>query len=95
MNIAGNFDSEQQEMLHEAGFRPCYVKDVVEGDTIAIDHALNREAPTEMVVTSLWKSHGGGDNVISHWIGVLGNGRMTHCSYGAAFPAWRHEKASA
>ena len=95
MNIAGNFDNVQQEMLHEAGFRPCYVKDLNEGDTIAIDHALNREAPTEMVVTSMWKSDGGGGNVISHWIGVLSNGCMTHCSYGAAFPVWRTTGAGA
>lgn len=95
MNIAGNFDSEAQTMLHEAGFQPCWVRDLVEGDTIAIDHALNREAPTEMAVTSLWKSHGGGDNVISHWVGVLANGQMTHCSYGAAFPVWRLVEAGA
>jgi hypothetical protein len=95
MNIAGNFENAQQEMLHEAGFQPCYVRDLGEGDTIAIDHAINRDAPTEMVVTSLWKTPGGEGNVISHWIGVLSNGRMTHCSYGSAFPVWRHVKAGA
>lgn len=93
MNIAGQFAPEQELMLNEAGFQPCYIRDVVEGDTIAIDHRLNRDAPTEMVVTSLWTSHGGGDLVISHWIGVLGNGHMTHCSYGAAYPVWRLVKA--
>ena len=95
MNIIGQFDSDQEVMLHEAGFRPCYVRDLVEGDTIAIDHRLNREAPTEMVVTSLWKSPSDGGNVISHWIGVLSNGHMTHCSYGAAFPVWRDAKPGA
>lgn len=89
MNIAGNFESEQQEMLHEAGFVPCYVKDLSEGDTIAIDHAINRDAPTEMVVTSLWLSPSGGGNVISHWIGLLSSGRGVHCSYGAAYPVYR------
>lgn len=93
MNIGGNFDNQQQEMLTEAGFEPCYVKDLRQQDTIAIDHAINREAPTEMVVTNLWYADGGGSNVISHWIGVLPSGRKVHCAYGAAFPVWRTASA--
>lgn len=94
MNIGGQFDSEQEVMLNEAGFKPCFVRDLVEGDTIAIDHRLNRDAPTEMVVTGLWRSDGGGGFVLSHWIGVLSDGRMTHCTYGAAFPVWRAERGA-
>lgn len=93
MNIAGNFDTEQQEMLHEAGFAPCFVKDLNEGDTIAIDHSINRDAPTEMVITNLWSTAGGGSLIIRHWIGVLTNGRGVHCSYGAVFPVYRQAGA--
>jgi hypothetical protein len=89
MNIAGGFDSAQEEMLHEAGFEPCYIRDLNNGDTIAIDHRLNRDAPTEMVVEALWTSDGGPGNVLSHWVGVLTTGRKVHCTYGAAFPVWR------
>lgn len=50
-------------MIHNAGFEPCLVQDLAEGDVILIDHALNRNytsdvssrnrMPTEMTVSNL------------------------------------------
>ena len=81
-----DFTDEQQEMLAEAGFEPCYVRNLSEGDSIAISHEANRDRPTEMVVSELWTGAGG---VVRHWIGVLPTGRKVHCGYNESFPCWR------
>lgn len=95
MGILGEFTDAQEEMLQEAGFEPCWIKDVTEGDTIAMEHRINREVPTEMVVQSLTKTNAGQGIVLSHWIGVLPSGRKVHCSYGAMYPCWKQTSPKA
>lgn len=81
--------TELEQMLHEAGFRPCYVKDIAEGDTITIRRPSFSAPPTEMVVRNLWDVRTSDGNVIRHWIGDLPGGLSVHCTYGHAFECWR------
>jgi hypothetical protein len=89
------FSDETEAMLAEAGFEPCFVRDLYDGDQIAIRHDIDPEKPTEMTVTELFLP-----NIVSRtgygdvqWIGVLPTGRKLHCSYSAKDPMWRHPSA--
>lgn len=86
--MSSMFTAEQHGMLSEAGFEPCYVRDVTEGSVIAINHETNYGTPTEMTVVDLWVTGGGNLLVIAHWIGVLPDGRKVHCAYNESYPCW-------
>jgi hypothetical protein len=89
------FSDEVEAMLTEAGFEPCFVRDLYDGDVIAIRHDVDPEKPTEMIVTELFLPNmvtrtGCGD---VQWIGVLPTGRKIHCSYDGREPMWRQPSA--
>ena len=93
MRVKG-FSDEVEAMLAEAGFEPCFVRDLYDGDVIAIRHDVDAEKPTEMTVTELFLPGvvvrtGYGD---AQWIGVLTDGRKIHCTYEAKHPAWRQPR---
>jgi hypothetical protein len=92
---AKGFSDETEAMLAEAGFEPCFVRDLYDGDVIAIRHDIDPEKPTEMTVTELFLPGiivrtGIGD---VQWIGVLTSGRKIHCTYDAKYPMWRRPSA--
>lgn len=92
---AKEFSDEVEAMLAEAGFEPCFVRDLYDGDVIQIRRGSNDEIPTEMTVTELFLPGaivrtGYGE---AQWIGVLVDGRKVHCSYEGRFPLWRQPSA--
>lgn len=78
-----------QEMIHEAGFRACFVRDLAEGDTIMIEHHLRQGIPTEMVVGQIHNEHMSDGHQIRKWIGTLPGEMQIHCSYGENIACWR------
>lgn len=91
---ATRFSDETEAMLTEAGFEPCFVRDLYDGDVIAIAHDVDPERPTEMTVTELFLPGvvvrtGHGD---AQWIGVLTSGRKVHCTFEGKHPAWRQPR---
>lgn len=91
---AKGFTDEVEAMLADAGFEPCFVRDLFDGDVIAIRHEIDPEKPTEMTVTELFLPGavvrtGYGD---AQWIGVLTAGRKVHCTYEAKYPLWRQPR---
>ncbi|MFC5268489.1 hypothetical protein ACFPJ1_40825 [Kribbella qitaiheensis] len=89
------FSDEVETMLAGAGFEPCFVRDLYDGDVIAIRRGTDDETPTEMTVTELFLPGavvrtGYGD---AQWIGVLAtDGRKIHCTYEGKHPAWRQPR---
>jgi len=74
--------AEIRDMLAEAGFEPCWIKDLANDDVISIEHVGKL---TEMTVTQLWQF----SVVTKKWIGVLTDGRKIHCSYATDYECWR------
>lgn len=88
------FSDEVEAMLADAGFEPCFVRDLFDGDVIAIRHDVDPEKPTEMTVTQLFLPGvvvrtGYGK---AQWIGVLTSDRKVHCSFDGKDPAWRQPR---
>lgn len=89
---------EDLELIHEAGFVPCYVRDLAEGDVIMADHHLRHGLPTEMTVGPITDSrmsdhHTPGGIPLRHWIGTLPSGLGLHCTFNAAIECWRKPSA--
>lgn len=94
MRVQG-FSDEVEEMLAEAGFEPCFVRDLYDGDVIQIRRNAADDRPTEMTVTELFAPRSvtlQGWGTIQ-WIGVLPSGRKIHCTYEAEHPMWRQPSA--
>lgn len=88
------FSDEVEQMLADAGFEPCFVRDLFDGDVIQIRRGGDDATPTEMTVTELFLPgavvrSGFGD---AQWIGRLTDGRKVHCTYDAKYPAWRQPR---
>lgn len=91
MHQPQGFSDEVELMLNEAGFEPCFVRNLVEGNLIQIQRLPGDEKPTEMVVTDLFLSGTARRMNIgeAQWIGKLTDGRKIHCTYDVKIPVWR------
>lgn len=92
---AQGFSGEVEQMLADAGFEPCFVRDLNERDTIQIRRGADDATPAEMTITELFlpgaaRRTGYGD---AQWIGVFPDGRKVHCTYDVKHPAWRQPRA--
>lgn len=73
--------------LHEAGFTPCYIDDLREGDFIAIGHPSEPTGgPMKMTVGRIID-----EGHIRKWIGELPDGMKLHCVYANGNDCWRRE----
>lgn len=92
---AKGYDSAVQNMLAEAGFEPCFARDLVDGDEIAIRHETDPDSPTLMTITEFFRPGYVARTGIGHtqWIGVLpATGRKVHCDYRMEDPVWRQPR---
>lgn len=94
---AKGFSDEVEQMLADAGFEPCFVRDLYDGDVIQVRRGVDDVAPTEMTITELFLPGvvvrtGYGE---AQWIGVLPDGRKVHCTYEAKHPVWRQPRVHA
>jgi hypothetical protein len=88
-------------MLQSAGYVPCLVKDLRDGDTVMIDHSVDREygegskpqMPTEMTVSGMESdtiNDDGSPRVLLSWVGTLTrNGLKVHCRYHNRYECWK------
>lgn len=72
------------------GFEPCFVRELVDGDTIAVEHPV-KPGLTEMTVNRIYRSASTIRSEMddAQWIGTLTNGQQVHCSYRQYTPVWR------
>lgn len=92
---ATGFSDEVEQMLADAGFEPCFVRELYDGDVIQIQRGAADATPTEMTVTELFLPGaivrtGYGD---AQWVGLLTDGRKIHCTYDGRYPLWRQPRA--
>ncbi len=86
---------DQTAMLQKAGYTPCWVGDLTDGDEIALEHHLKPNQTTIMTVSASHQRPNSGGPDLMRWIGTLPDGVQLHCAYAVTTECWRLHQAEA